>query len=61
MIRCNNCYTIFDNENDLTLCRVDEFDEPANPNDENFSDCEIVKGCHNCMTDSYLMDIITTQ
>lgn len=43
-IRCNNCMEVYDGEESLVMVR-DEFDN------------EIVKGCGDCETDSYLMNI----
>lgn len=44
MIRCNNCMTEFDSEEDLEMV-IDKFDNQK------------VLGCPICNTDSYLMDI----
>ncbi len=44
-VRCNNCYKIFDSDDDLTIMK----EEPE--------DYEYFKGCDVCKTDGYLMDI----
>ena len=47
MIRCNNCYKIFNNDEDLEmLCDFKDTERP-----------EFYKGCPDCKTDGYLMDI----
>ena len=43
MIVCNNCMKEFDGEESLELVEL--------------SNKEICKGCWNCKTDSYLMDV----
>ena len=43
-VRCNNCYKIFDSDDDLTIMK----EEPE--------DHEYFKGCDVCKTDEYLMD-----
>ena len=43
-VRCNNCYKIFDSDDDLTIMK----EEPE--------DYEYFKGCDVCKTDEYLMD-----
>ena len=44
-IRCNNCGTYF--ENDYDLAQIVDID-----------DGELINGCPECQTDSYLMDLI---
>ena len=46
-IRCNNCYTIFESEEDLPTL-TDFGGEPG---------CDVIyyKGCGKCKTDAYLM------
>jgi hypothetical protein len=43
MIICNNCMKEFDGEDSLKLVEL--------------NDKEICKGCQNCKTDAYLMDV----
>lgn len=45
MIRCNNCYTVFLSDEELSIGK-DSVDKN-----------EITKQCHICETDSYLMDL----
>ena len=49
-VRCNKCYTIWDDDEDIPQILVVE--------DGNE---EIIKGCDNCQTDGYLMDMEVSQ
>lgn len=47
-IRCNNCMTIFKDEEKLVLLRDYDLSNDAG---------EYFKGCSKCKTDAYLMDL----
>ena len=65
MIRCNNCYKIFENESDLAKILIST--ENGNESGELYEGIpeeaftqEIINGCPDCLTDAYLTDIEST-
>jgi len=48
MIRCNNCYETWDDDEMLPQIRVFEDEDVEG---------EVIKGCDTCKTDGYLMDL----
>ncbi|HZK27059.1 MAG TPA: hypothetical protein VFD00_05945 [Thermoclostridium sp.] len=65
MIRCNNCYKIFENESDLVkiLISIENGNESGELYEgvpgEAFTQ-EIINGCPDCLTDAYLTDVEPT-
>ena len=58
MIRCNNCYTIYNSESDLEKILIsDTQQEIYNGQQIDEKNQEIINGCKKCLTDAYLTDI----